>query len=332
MLILIQKDGKYGVVDKEGRVILDTNYKSITNLGKNSIDGYIVQDDTGLYGIVDSSKKVILPNQYQEIEKVYGNDLYVVSQDGSQKVIRGNGEEVLTQGFEEIEAILKTENEGVIYILNGKYGVMNLTGEVLIDAQYDALVEAKPNIFIATKDGKQGIVDIENQEKVPFQYSSIIYNETGDIYVAEDESFHSHIMNSNYDVQLTGILIEMNTDKGYFELRQDDTYKYYNFRFEERDKKEILTNNTLYLDKKDNKYGFVDKNGNVVVEYVYDDATEQNAYGFAAIKKDGKWGAINNKGEVVQEPIYTLDDYLLIDFIGKWHLGKDLNMNYYNKE
>lgn len=331
-VILIQKDGKYGVVDKEGRVILDTNYKSITNLGKNSIDGYIVQDDTGLYGIVDSSKKVILPNQYQEIEKVYGNNLYVVSQDGSQKVIRGNGEEVLTQGFEEIEAILKTENEGIIYILNGKYGVMNLTGEVLINAQYDALVEAKPNIFIATKDGKQGIVDIENQEKVPFQYSSIIYNETGDIYVAEDESFHSHIMNSNYDVQLTGILIEMNTDKGYFELRQYDTYKYYNFRFEERDKKEILTNNTLYLDKKDNKYGFVDKNGNVVVEYVYDDATEQNAYGFAAIKKDGKWGAINNKGEVVQEPIYTLDDYLLIDFIGKWHLGKDLNMNYYNKE
>ena len=315
--LLIQKNGKYGVADREGRIILDTNYAEITNLGKTNRDGYIVKDDAGLYGIVDSSKKVVLQNQYQEIEKIYGNNLYVVTQDGKQKVINNNGEDVLTQGFEQIAAILKTKDQGVIYISNGKYGVMNLTGEVLIEAQYDNLVEAKANIFIATKGEKQGIVDIENNEKVPFQYQSITYNETGDIYVAEDENFNSNILNTNFDVQQTGILIEINADKGYFELRQGDEYKYYNFRFEEKNETEILSNNTLYLDKKDNLYGFVDKDGNVVVEYMYDDATEQNEYGFAAVKKDGKWGAINNKGEVVQEPTYNLDDYFVIDFIGK---------------
>lgn len=328
----IQKDGKYGVADREGRIILDTNYAEITNLGKTNRDGYIVKDDTGLYGIVDSSKKVILQNQYQEIEKIYGNDLYVVTQDGKQKVVNNNGEDILTQGFEQIAGILKTKDQGVIYISNGKYGVMNLAGEVNIEAQYDNLVEAKANVFIATKEGKQGIVDIDNNEKVPFQYQNISYNETGDIYIAEDESYNSNILNNNFDVQQTGILIEINTTAGYFELRQNDEYKYYNFKFEERDKTQILTNNTLYLDKKDNKYGYVDKDGNVVVEYIYDDATEQNEYGFSAVKKDGKWGAINNKGEVVQEPTYNLDDYLVVDFIGKWHLGKDLNMNYYNQE
>ena len=30
--------------------------------------------------------------------------------------------------------------------------------------------------------------------------------------------------------------------------------------------------------------------GKVIVEHLYDDATEQNEYGFAAIKKDGKMG------------------------------------------
>ena len=330
--LLIQKQGKYGVSDREGSIILDPNYVEVTNLGKTNRDGYIVKDDTGLYGIIDSSKKVILQNQYQEIEKVYGNDLYVVTQDGSQKLVNSNGEDVLTQGFDQISSILKTKDQGVIYILNGKYGVMSLTGEVLIEAQYDNLVEAKSNIFIATKGNSKGIVDIENAEKVPFNYQSISYNETGDIYVAEDESFNSNILNSNFDVQQTGMLIEINTESGYFELRQDDEYKYYNFRFEEKDKTEILTNNTLFLDKKDNKYGYLDKDGNVVVEYIYDDATEQNKYGFVAVKKDGKWGVINNKGEIVQEPTYNLDDYLVIDFVGKWHLGKDLNMNYYNQE
>lgn len=45
----------------------------------------------------------------------------------------------------------------------------------------------------------------------------------------------------------------------------------------------------------------------------------------------GKWGCINSKGNIVIEPVYDLDDYLLIDFVDVWHLGKDLNMNYYTK-
>ena len=330
--LLIEKEGKYGVADNEGKIILDPIYTGVTNLGKDNRSGYIVKNDEGLYGIVDASKNVILENKYEEIEKVYGNDLYVVSQNGKQKIVNKDGQDVLTEGFDQITNILKTKDSGVIYTSNGKYGIMTLTGEIKIEAQYDNLVEAKANVFIATKDNKRGIIDIDNQEKVPFDYNTITYNEIGDIYVAEDENYNSHVMNNQFEVKQTGILIEINTDSGYFVLRQNDEYKYYNFKFEEKNKKDILTNHTLYLDKKDNQYGYVDKDGNVVIEYMYDDATEQNEYGFAAVKKDGKWGAINNKGEVIQEPTYNLDDYLIIDFIGKWHLGKDMNMNYYNQE
>ena len=330
--LLIEKEGKYGVADNEGKIILDPIYTGVTNLGKDNRSGYIVKNDEGLYGIVDASKNVILENKYEEIEKVYGNDLYVVSQNGKQKIVNKDGQDVLTEGFDQITNILKTKDSGVIYTSNGKYGIMTLTGEIKIEAQYDNLVEAKANVFIATKDNKRGIIDIDNQEKLPFDYNTITYNEIGDIYVAEDENYNSQVMNNQFEVKQTGILIEINTDSGYFVLRQNDEYKYYNFKFEEKNKKDILTSHTLYLDKKDNQYGYIDKNGNVVVEYMYDDATEQNEYGFAAVKKDGKWGAINNKGEVVQEPTYNLDDYLIIDFIGKWHLGKDMNMNYYNQE
>ncbi len=252
--ILVEKDGKYGIADNTGRLLLDVAYTEITNLGKTNRDGYIVRDDTGLYGIVDNSNNVILQNQYQEIEKVYRNNLYVVTQDGTQKVVNSNGEDVLAQGFEQISAILKTEGQGVIYSTGGKYGIMSLAGDVIIEAQYDNLVEAKSNVFIATRGDRQGIIDGNNVESVPFNYTSITYNETGDIYIAEDENFNSSIMNNQFQVQQTGILIEINTDEGYFELRQDDEYKYYNFRFEERDVKDILTNNTLFLDKKDNKY------------------------------------------------------------------------------
>ena len=140
-------------------------------------------------------------------------------------------------------------------------------------------------------------------------------HEKADIYVAEDSDFNSNILDNNFETKISGILVELNDTKGYLKLRTNDEYKYYNFKFEEKQESDIFPNRTLFLSKKDGKYGYVDKEGNVVVDYIYDDAIEQNDYGFVAVKKDGKWGSINNKGIVVQEPIYNLDDYLLIDFI-----------------
>ena len=130
---------------------------------------------------------------------------------------------------------------------------------------------------------------------------------------------------------MTGILLDIDTEKGYIEIRQDEEHKYYNFKFEAKNESDIFNSHTLFISKKNGKYGFVDKDGKVIVDYIYDDATQQNTYGYVAVKKDGKWGAIDQKGNVVQEPTYELEDYLKVDFIGRWHLGKDINMNYYNQ-
>ena len=329
--IIIEKNGKYGIADNEGKIILDPIYLEVTNLGKDNKSGYIVKNENGKYGIVDYSKNQVIEAKYDEIKKIYNNDLYVVVEGEKQKIVNKAGEDVLTEGFDEIKQILKNQDLGVIYKSNGKFGVMSLAGNVTLEANFDNLEEAKMGALIATKDSKVGIVDIAGAEKVPFQYNSIVYNELADIYVAEDENLNSNIMDSTYNVKQTGILIDLNTEKGYFKLRQGDEYKYYNFKFDEKDEKDILINNTLFISKKDGKYGFTDKNGEVIVDYIYDDVTEQNIYGFVGIKKDGKWGCIDNKGNVVIEPTYDLENYLMIDFIGRWHFGQDINMKYYNQ-
>ena len=246
-------------------------------------------------------------------------------------MVKKGGEEVLKEGFDQIEAILKNAENGVIFKAAEKYGVMKQTGEITIDATYDDLKEAKTGILIAKQNDKYGIIDLEKNQKVDFTYSSITYNEKADIYIAEKEDFSNDIIDNTFAIKQSGILVDIDNDKGYLELKQGEDYKYYNFKFEEKTEAEIFGTNTLFLSKKDGKYGFVDKNGNVVVDYIYDDATKQNSYGFAGVKKDGKWGSVDRNGNVVQEPTYNLDEYLKIDFIGRWHLGKDINMNYYNQ-
>lgn len=327
----VKKDGKYGIVDNEGKIVVEPKYADIDILGKDNKSGFIVKDDTGKYGMIDYSNNQVLEIKYDAIEKVYGNDLYVVTENGKQKLVNKEKADVLKSGFDYIKQILSNQENAVIFTKSNKYGVMNLSGEVLINAQYDELKETKLGTFIAKKADKYGIINIKNKEKLAFEYTSIVYNEKADIYIAENDNLNANILNSNLETKLTGMLIELNENKGYLKVRINDEYKYYNFKFEEKQEIDIFPNRTLFLSKKDGKYGYVDKEEKVIVDYTYDDATEQNDYGYVAVKKDGKWGSIDSKGNVVQEPTYNLDEYLLIDFIGRWHLGLDINMNYYNQ-
>ena len=49
------------------------------------------------------------------------------------------------------------------------------------------------------------------------------------------------------------------------------------------------------------KYGFIDKNGKVVIEPQFDNVSAFSE-GLAKVEKDGKWGFIHKSGKVVIEP------------------------------
>lgn len=60
------------------------------------------------------------------------------------------------------------------------------------------------------------------------------------------------------------------------------------------------------------KYGFVDQDGNVLIEPQYDDA-KSFSNGYAAVKIDGKWGYINRYGEITAAPAYDEALYMNTD-------------------
>ena len=323
--LIIEKNGLKGLVNNSGVTIIEPNYKKITNYGEDYKKGYLTVDQDGKYGLVSFSGTKILENKYEKIEKIYGENYFVIEENNNQKVINTKGETVISKGYDKITQIATS---GVIFVKDNKYGLMGYDGKVKIKAEYKELKEINTDIFTAKKDKEYGIIDIAGAEKVSFKYTDIYYNSEAGIYVVESSDYNSSIIDTEFNIKLTGILSELNTEEGYMKLKIDDEYKYYNFKFEEKVASEVSTG-TLFLSKRDGKYGFVNKEGNVVVDYIYDDATEQNKYGYVAVKKDGLWGSINSEGKIVIEPTYNLDKNLLIDFIGKWHLGQDINMNYY---
>ena len=304
----LYQNQKYGVIDTKGNIIVEAKYDKVA--------------------IPNPSKPVfICYYDYNSQEDSYSTKVY----NEKNEEIFSQYEQVLPLMFQDSTAKVPYEKSVLKYKENGKYGIMDFEGKKITKAQYTSIESLlyKEGYLIVGENDKYGIIDLEKNEKVGFIYNSISYNEKSDLYVAEKEDFTNDILDNTFEVKQSGILIDLNTDKGYIELRQGDDYNYFDLKLSNKKASEIFTSRTLFVDKKDGKYGFVDKDGNVIVDYIYDDATEQNEYGFAAVKQNGLWGSINSEGKNVIEPKYNLDNNLLVDFIGKWHLCEDVSMNYY---
>ena len=325
--LIIKQDGLYGLLNNKGNLIISPKYKEIKSLDEKDYQkGYITIDENDKYGLLDATGKTILENKYERIDNIYSDNYYVIEESGKQKLINKTGEEASLTDYDKITQII---NSGIVYSKDNKYGVINFNGETLVKPIYDYLEEINTDVFKATLNDKCGLIDLNEEIKLTYEYTDIYYNKDAKIYIAENADYTSSIYNSNFELKAIGVISELNNDNQYIKLKTNDTYKYYNFDMEEKDIKYILSSNTLYVSKNNGKYGFVNKKGDIVIDYIYDDATEQNSFGFAAIKKDGLWGAIDSNGNIIIEPKYNLDNNLVIDFIGKWHLGEDLNMNYY---
>lgn len=324
--IIIRKDGKVGLVNDSGTIIIQPEYAEIKNLGNTYKNGYITKSQDGKYGVIGATKKQILENKYDEISQICLENYYLVKEAGKQKLVDSKGNTIVEEGFDEIKS---ATSDGIIFVKNNLYGEMNTAGEITIEAKYQDLKEAKQGEYIAKQNDLYGIIDQTQNINLAFNYTGITYNEDANLYIAEDAEYKTSVIDNKFSIKVTGILSEINVDESYIRMRVDDEYKYYTLRGEEKSNTQILKDNTIFLSKKDGKYGYVDKKGKVVVDYIYDDATEQNEYGYAAVKKNGVWGSIDKEGKEIIQPKYNLENNLKIDFIGKWHLGEDLNMNYY---
>ncbi len=326
--LLVLSGEKQGIANDAGEMIVPVEYKEIRPAGKDYKDGYIVVNSEGKAGLIASNKETVLEAQYDDIKPVMGNNLYVVKENGALKVINQAKEAVISGEFDDV---LQISGENVIIKKSSSVGVLTTANVEKIPFEYQDLKDIGNDHFIAKKEDKYGIIDGQNKTIVDFNYIYMKQRKDTDFIEADKTVAETDIYNKNLELKLTGIISEVNTEKGYINIRIGDAQKYYNFKFEEKDSKDLFTTHTLFLTKKDGKYGYKDKDGNLVVDYIYDDAKEQNEYGYAAIKKGTVWGCINKSGNVALEPSLNLDNNLVIDFINQWHLAENLNLHYYEK-
>ena len=323
--ILVQKDGLFGLVNNRGERIIDNKYASIEPLTNEYTNGYIVKSSDSKYGVISAMKEQVFECKYSEIKHLFGNDLYVVKENDKWKITNKSGDKQIELSSGDITYL---NSDIFIAKSNGKYGIYSMDKTEKVKPEYQNIIYAFSDNYIAIKDNKYGVINSSGEVLVQFDYDSLAFNKDADcLFGNKKDDENTYLIDRNLALKVIGKNITVHD--GYIRAMVDNEYKFYDLKFEEKNNREVFPNNTLFVAKNDGKYGLVNKDGTLVVQYQYEDITGQNEYGYVAVKKDGKWGIIDQYGNISVDPKYEFSDISKITFIGKWHSIENINMGTY---
>lgn len=236
----------------------------------------------GLWGYVDKYGKIAIEPQY-----VFATPFGLVENRAFvAKIVDGktlwglidtNGNEVIPCTYRELSTHSGT---AVNYMLEhgGDYGIMDIYGNVITEPKYFGIIEydsAHGLLAVKDEDDLCGVVKVsDGSEVIPFEHEYIGF-ESGCI---ECET-HCRLTRYTYEGELIGY-------DGYGDhIMEDGSVR------------------TI----RDEKYGVIDKNGNIKVPFEFDDTFDIDYYekGFVVTGKSGAKGVSSKNGDVILPQRYT---------------------------
>lgn len=318
---IANEKGVYFIAFKNGQAGLLKNNKEILNyeyedIQYNVLGSIFVTKRNGKYGAVNQEGTTIL---YPEYDNVYTGGMYLNAlKDKDIFIFDLNGNKIETNEVSKT----KTENANYYITIdkNNKYKVVDSKDNIIIDKDYTYIEYLPGDYFIVERDSKSGIIDSNGKSVIELKYDSISrINETDILQMEKDKNIALYNLNMKEIVSMDNAIVkEVKDEKAYILLYSDTDFKYLDKEGNILTSQNLFENNTLFAKNINGKWGFVDKDGNLKVQNDYELVTDFNKYGFAGIKKDDKWGSINQNGEVVQEPTYDLKRNIP-EFVGKYY-------------
>lgn len=218
------------IIDENGSEIL----KNIDNIYYDGIykmkdDRYLIYNnrDNNLNTYIFDGEKIehfyeikevsyVKPVLYKGIDRGYiigfvsmvDNNLYIYGLNSTGIVVLNN---TLIVGDDFTNNVYYSYNENNIVVKNDKdlYGVVSLTGEVIIDFVYKDIINSSNDTFIAlNQDDLYGIVDKSNNELVKFKYNVIDQYDNYFLFVNKDNKMA--LYDSSYN-KIVDYAMEYNT-------------------------------------------------------------------------------------------------------------------------
>lgn len=328
------EDMNYGLLNEQGKEIIDADYSSIEVINKN----LIIVSDNNFYFINQDNEK-LFNQEFEMITSIEGLDsIFIVSSDGRQALINNKGEILTEYKYDSIyELVDSSSNNYVFCAMYGDYTDIYLyNSETLSFTKLDNFDNYTPtifndsNIYFVSPTGLYSIYNINTNNIItlnnnytaigPFVNSLAFAINSNNLvgYINEKEEtvidfqydYNNTESFTTYGLAVVGkdnLVGVINTDN-----EQVLDFNYLNINI-------INNNRFLVLDQDNNKY-IIDAKGNRITETDYDNIELTDYPNIFIVSKVSNnktlYGIINSDGEeiipVEYEDIKISDDYFVL--------------------
>ena len=222
-----------------------------------------------------------------------------------------------------------SDDYSIIIDKDNNYNILDKNDKPLLKGEYSYLEYFRDNLFIATNDSRTGLIKSNGETVVPLQYNTIQNVEGANCLQATlMDTNKTLIINSQGKVQEGLENASFIKEENYVKILSSTDVKYYTLDGNETTYKELFPENTLYAVKQNDKWGFKNREGKIVVNCEYDFVSEQKG-NFVGVKKGDKWGILDITGKVVKEPTYAIA-FNDVNFLGEYYeIGTNIGLPIY---
>jgi hypothetical protein len=299
--------GKYGLLDERNRMIVPLQWNSLREI-KPSV---FLAGHKNKLGVIDSDGKSILPAIYDSIRLTPSGYRVFEKSDGWQ--LTNAAGETITQ--KKYELLHRFNGTSWVVRSRGFYGVVNTKGEEFIHCVFDSIGDRSTHYVAVKFKNQYGIIDHrENWKMAPQPFPIQLANDACYLIREKHNSFLKTwdgkvISFTPYRVQLESTYwVEIVPDgrQNKFDYNGRHYVPTAIASAEVRTSpavKEFQLSEGLLAIRRDDKFGFVDARGNLVIANRYDSVADFKD-GLAPVKLIGKWGFLNKQDQLIIQPNY----------------------------
>lgn len=313
----VEINGKWGIINLNGEIILDFCYESLHRLSKN----HYVAKLNGKQGLIDPDGSIIIDFLYDSIWfSDFGTDFLEVELNGKSGIIDRNNNIIFDIKYDFPRLRAYYDNKYTAVCMNDKVGLLDINKNIILPFEYDCCPQYKKDRFIVCKDGQYGLVDLGNNIIIHFEYSRMNFWTDGNYCVKTPDEKHILINEKQQkickwefdylDFPYWGQrLIPAGIGDKYGFIDTNGEFKI-NFNYDDA---WPFTGGPGHVCIND-KWGLIDENENVIIPFEYDNPYFDLQDNFLTAQKDDKWGIIDYDNNIIVDFVYESEGGRLLSF------------------
>ena len=285
-VLKFKKDGKYGLINLDGKQVLKPEYESITAIPYK--EGMLIVKQNEKCGVVNVNGKTLIPAEYESItadnyysdQTMYKTTGFIVSKKSDEGYRYGyidyKGKTIAKTEYTQIDRVTDVEDDKNVYLVaykNGQAGLLK-NKKVILNYEYeDISYNAYNDVFVIKRNSKEGIADKQGKIKVPTEYTNISF---GGIYVNADKDGQFVLLDLNGNViENQDIVTKLPTKDGKHYIVADKNEMY---DITDLNGESMIENSYSYMEEieqnyfvvgNNNKNGIIDLSGKALVDLKY---------------------------------------------------------------